>query len=307
VEGFFLFFKKTKHLNQKLPIYCIKEEKIMENNNFSKYNLEKYKRENTDPNNKKRLYPIYMKNRGKYPFQFSEYEVHHKDFNNGNNNINNLILLTPTEHDTIHLKKMQKIQEQRKEIEAIAKLREESEKEEKKRKKEMREFEKEKKRIESHKKETQRRRLRQYEDQKRIILEKERNRAHHQNEEEKRDIERIKEEKKRKERKRKKIIKNLAEGIIILFFLTILVILYILISQYLKESKGILIEPEGTPVNLTYQQIFYLCEEGCEDEGGFMNSYYNTQKEIGCTCMNKHENGENIIKVFDKVKVRWAN
>ncbi|HPD82034.1 MAG TPA: HNH endonuclease [Candidatus Pacearchaeota archaeon] len=279
----------------------------MDNYNNYKYNLEKYKRENTDPNNKKRLYPIYMKNRGKYPFQFSEYEIHHKDFNNGNNNINNLILLTPTEHDTIHLKKMQKIQEQKKEIEAIAKLREGSEREEKKRKKEIMELEKEKRRFESHKKETQRRRLRQYEDQKRIILEKERNRTHYKNEEEKRGVEKIKEEENKKNTKRKKIIKNLTEGVIILFFITIIVILYILISQNLKDSKIPLIEPEGTPVNLTYQQIFYLCEEGCEDNGGFMNSYYNTQKEIGCTCINKYENGESIVKIFDKVKMRWAN
>lgn len=279
----------------------------MENYNFSKYNLEKYKRENTDPNNKKRLYPLYMKNRGKYPLSFSEYEVHHKDFNNGNNNINNLILLTPTEHDAIHLKKMQKIQEQRKEIEAIAKLREESEREERKREREMRELEKEKKRFESHKKETQRRRLRQYEDQRRITLEKEINRAHHEKESAKREIEKINEEKKREEKKKKKIIKNLAEGIIILFFITIIVILYIIISQNLKDSKIPLIETEGTPVNLTYQQIFYLCEEGCENNGGFMNSYYNSQKEIGCTCINKYENGENIVKIFDKVKMRWVN
>jgi hypothetical protein len=274
----------------------------------SDYNLiEKYKRESSSPFNRERLYPIYLKNRNKYPLPFSEYEIHHIDFNKDNNDVRNLILLTPAEHDAIHIKKMQKVQSQKKEIEMIAKVRAESEKAEKEREKEMRELEKEKKRLESHKRETHRRRLRQYEDQRRIMFEREKNRTHSEKEEEKITLERIKEREKSQNKKRKNTIKSLTKGVMILFLLVVLIVLYTILNQYMKEHPNTSIDPEGTSINLTYQQIASLCEEGCEKEGGFMNSYYNTPKEVGCTCIDKRANGENIIKIFDKIKVRWIN
>jgi hypothetical protein len=276
--------------------------------NNSKYGIaEKYKKESSSPFNRERLYPIFLKNRNRYPLPFSEYEIHHKDFNKNNNNIDNLILLTPIEHDAIHFKKIQKSQSQSKEIEEMARIREESERAERERKKEIKELEKQKRIQESHKKEIHRRRLRQYEDQKIIAFERDKNRAHSEKEEEKRAIERIKEEEKRQGKKRKKIIKSMVEGVIILFFILILAVLYIILSDYIKKHPNTYVDPEATPINLTYQQISSLCEEGCKNEGGFMNSYYNTPKEVGCTCIDMRANGENIIKIFDKVKVRWIN
>jgi hypothetical protein len=176
-----------------------------------------------------------------------------------------------------------------------------------KKEKEMQELEKEKKRFESHKRETHRRRLRQYEDERRITSEKEKNRARYEKEEEKRFIEEVKEKGKSLDKKRRKIIKNMAKAVIILFFVLILVTLYTILSNYIKEHPNTSVKSERAPIELTYQQIFYLCEEGCKEEGGFMNKYYNAPTEVGCTCINTLANGESVIKIFDKIKVRWVN
>ena len=45
---------------------------------------------------------IYLKNRENYPLPFSEYVVHHKDENKKNNDVSNLQILTPPEHEDIH-------------------------------------------------------------------------------------------------------------------------------------------------------------------------------------------------------------
>ena len=45
---------------------------------------------------------IYLKNRDDYPLPFSKYQVHHIDFNKRNNNINNLQIVTPEEHEKLH-------------------------------------------------------------------------------------------------------------------------------------------------------------------------------------------------------------
>lgn len=61
-----------------------------------------YKRHSNLVHREKAFEQIYNKNRTKYPKPFSEYVVHHKDGNKQNNNIDNLMLLTPEEHEEIH-------------------------------------------------------------------------------------------------------------------------------------------------------------------------------------------------------------
>lgn len=45
---------------------------------------------------------IYLKNRDKYPQPFSKYVVHHKDRDKQNNDVSNLEILTPEEHEKEH-------------------------------------------------------------------------------------------------------------------------------------------------------------------------------------------------------------
>ena len=45
---------------------------------------------------------IYLPNREKYPLNFSEYIVHHKNWNKRNNDDSNLAILTEEEHNRIH-------------------------------------------------------------------------------------------------------------------------------------------------------------------------------------------------------------
>lgn len=61
-----------------------------------------YKRHSNLVHRQKVYEQIYKKNRHKYPLPFSEYVVHHKDGNKENNNIENLEILTPEEHDAVH-------------------------------------------------------------------------------------------------------------------------------------------------------------------------------------------------------------
>lgn len=269
--------------------------------------LGRYKRESSNPANRERMYPIYLKNRRMYTLPFSEYEIHHKDFNKNNNNINNLILLTPAEHDSIHLKKIQRIQSQKKEAEMIENVREESEREERERRKEMRESEREKRILESHKRETKRKRIREYEDEKRLMLEREDTRAHHEKEEEKRMGEKQKEWEKIRKGKTKRIIKNVIDGLIILFFIALLIWLFIYLSKYTNKNETAPTDLEGNPIVLSSQQAISLCNAGCKDEGGFSSSYYNTPTELGCTCKKTNSNGENIVKIFSKIRQKWTN
>jgi hypothetical protein len=269
--------------------------------------LGKYKRESSDSANRERMYPIYQKNRGMYPLPFSEYEIHHKDFNKNNNDINNLILLTPAEHDTIHLKKIQKIQSQKKEAEMIEQVRIESEREERERRKEMKENEREKKRLENQKRESKRRRIRSYEDEKRLMMEREAIRAHHEKEEEKRMGEKQKEWEKNLKGRKKRIFKNVIEGLIIILFIILLIGLFFYLNKYTNNSTTVPTDLEGNPITLSSQEAITLCEDGCKDEGGFSNSYYNFPTELGCTCKKTASNGENIIKIFSKTKQKWIN
>lgn len=269
--------------------------------------LGRYKREASNPANRERIYPIYLQNRDRYPLPFSEYEIHHKDFNKNNNDLKNLVLLTPTEHDTIHLKKIQKIQSQKNEIDMIEKVREESEREEKRRIKEMKEIERERKIAENEKKEVKRRRVREYEDEKRLMVEREKNRAHHKNEDEKRTIERQKELEGIQISKRNRKIKKLIEGVTILFFIVLLTIVIIYINRYAEKNRIEPIEKEREPIELSYQEIINLCEQGCKSEGGFGNSYSDKPEELHCTCKNAYANGQGVIKIFSKTKQRWTN
>ena len=45
---------------------------------------------------------IYLKDRGKYPLDFKEYQVHHKDGNKNNNHSDNLKLKEQREHEKEH-------------------------------------------------------------------------------------------------------------------------------------------------------------------------------------------------------------
>jgi len=45
---------------------------------------------------------IYLKDRKKYSLEFKEYQVHHKDGNKQNNKIENLMLVTLSEHEKSH-------------------------------------------------------------------------------------------------------------------------------------------------------------------------------------------------------------
>lgn len=66
---------------------------------------------------RKRAYHIYLENRKKYPLPYSAYEVHHKDFNKKNNKVENLEILTPTEHDKLHEEQNKKEQKEKEELE----------------------------------------------------------------------------------------------------------------------------------------------------------------------------------------------
>ncbi len=48
---------------------------------------------------------IYRKNRYKYPLRFREYQIHHKNRNKLDNNVNNLQIVTKEEHENIHGRK----------------------------------------------------------------------------------------------------------------------------------------------------------------------------------------------------------
>ena len=61
-----------------------------------------YKRHSNLVHREKAYEQIYKKNRDKYPLPFSEYVVHHKDGDKQNNDIQNLEILTPAEHEKVH-------------------------------------------------------------------------------------------------------------------------------------------------------------------------------------------------------------
>jgi len=61
-----------------------------------------YERYSTLIHRQKAYKQIYKKNKDKYTLPFSKYVVHHKDSNKKNNNINNLEILSPEEHDNVH-------------------------------------------------------------------------------------------------------------------------------------------------------------------------------------------------------------
>ena len=67
-----------------------------------KRGYERNEKEHTNLVHRNRIYHVYLENRKRYPLPFSAYEVHHKDFNKNNNKVNNLQIVTPTEHDRIH-------------------------------------------------------------------------------------------------------------------------------------------------------------------------------------------------------------
>ncbi|MFH1276565.1 MAG: HNH endonuclease [Candidatus Woesearchaeota archaeon] len=46
---------------------------------------------------------IYNLNHKKYPLPFNQYDVHHIDKNPTNDDLNNLAILTPEEHNALHL------------------------------------------------------------------------------------------------------------------------------------------------------------------------------------------------------------
>ena len=50
-------------------------------------------------------YSIYLKHKDKYPLPFRMYQVHHKDHNKLNNNVENLEIFTKEEHQAIHKKR----------------------------------------------------------------------------------------------------------------------------------------------------------------------------------------------------------
>jgi len=45
---------------------------------------------------------IYLENKDLFPLPFSQYVIHHIDGNKRNNNIHNLDILTPEEHNKVH-------------------------------------------------------------------------------------------------------------------------------------------------------------------------------------------------------------
>jgi hypothetical protein len=45
---------------------------------------------------------IYLKNRSDYPLSFTSYQVHHDNMNKLDNRVDNLVLLTPDEHQKLH-------------------------------------------------------------------------------------------------------------------------------------------------------------------------------------------------------------
>ncbi len=61
-----------------------------------------YERHSNLVHRQKAYEQIYKKNRHKYTRPFSEYVIHHKDGNKRNNNIENLEILLPEEHERIH-------------------------------------------------------------------------------------------------------------------------------------------------------------------------------------------------------------
>lgn len=70
------------------------------------YDKKGYKRTKTPHSNlihRQRAYKkIYLKYREHYPLPFSEYVVHHRDGNPNNNNVSNLQILTPKDHELLH-------------------------------------------------------------------------------------------------------------------------------------------------------------------------------------------------------------
>ena len=69
-----------------------------------------YKRNEEEFIHRKRAYHIYLENRDKYPLPWGAYEVHHIDFDKTNNKVDNLQILTPTEHDKVHKEKTRNFQ-----------------------------------------------------------------------------------------------------------------------------------------------------------------------------------------------------
>ena len=61
-----------------------------------------YKRYSNLVHRRKAYKEIYQKDPHSYSKPFSQYVVHHKDGNKKNNNVDNLAILTPEEHNEIH-------------------------------------------------------------------------------------------------------------------------------------------------------------------------------------------------------------
>ena len=88
------------------------------------------KEEKEDFIHRKRAYHIYLQNRSKYPLPWGAYEVHHKDFDKTNNKVENLEILTPTEHDKVHEKHDKEIKRKEEEKEKKEKEKQDGKREE---------------------------------------------------------------------------------------------------------------------------------------------------------------------------------
>ena len=255
------------------------------------WEYETYTKELTVPSVRNKMHPIYMKNRKKYPLPFSSYEVHHKDFNESNNKLSNLILLIPEEHEKIHSKEEERVEEEIKKIERNPVL-SKKEREEKIKKNEGLEEE--------------RRRIREDAEGMRITRDKEISTKEYEEDEKKRLKEREIESKKIKQQKRIKLIKNIIEIIIIVFFILLLLKLYLILKEH-QDLNSIILGKEREPITLTYVQAIKLCEYGCSSEGGWNNFYTNYTKTINCNCKNLNAYGMNILRTFNKVTRKWEN